>query len=239
MRSSGGLRRTVWLAMWRKALLPVRLVIYYHLAYWAFGRFQGRNLLRPLVDRDAWHHPIEYARSLGYEAEAHLVTTADEVVLEVHRIKSAASGGASETSNSALRVPVVLQHGLYSSSFNWMANLPNQSLAFILADAGYDVWLANSRGNTYSKRSASTKADFWAYTKDDLVLIDTPATINYVLATTGSKFVHFVGHSDGGFILMALLSERPEYAKKLGLGVALAPMLKATYASPLIRGMHK
>jgi hypothetical protein len=41
-----------------------------------------------------------------------------------------------------------------------------QSPAFILAKAGYDVWLANLRGNKYSKRHAeylATSEDFWDF----------------------------------------------------------------------------
>ena len=42
-----------------------------------------------------------------------------------------------------------------------------QKTAFRLADAGYDVWLGNSRGNIYSRRHAWLETDdpqFWQYT---------------------------------------------------------------------------
>jgi len=38
--------------------------------------------------------------------------------------------------------------------------------AYVMADIGYDVWMGNSRGNTYSKRHinlTATRKEFWNF----------------------------------------------------------------------------
>jgi pimeloyl-ACP methyl ester carboxylesterase len=46
--------------------------------------------------------------------------------------------------NTTCRPPVLLQHGLLESSAVFVDNGPGRSLAFALADAGFDVWMSNT-----------------------------------------------------------------------------------------------
>ncbi|CAN1783926.1 Triacylglycerol lipase 2 [Linum perenne] len=122
------------------------------------------------------------------------VTTSDGYILSLQRIPVGYSGGS-----HGERTPVLLQHGVLMDGMTWLLLPPRQSLAFVLADHGYDVWIANSRGTKYSRGHTSLSTDekgYWDWSWDELVKYDLPATVDYVHHQTGQN-MHYIGHSQG------------------------------------------
>ena len=79
----------------------------------------------------------------------------------------------------------------------------------MLVDAGYDVWLANLRGNKYSKRHISLEimtSEFWDFGWEESALFDIPAFTDYILAKTGYKKLAYVSHSLGTTAALFALS---------------------------------
>ncbi|KAL1110513.1 hypothetical protein AAG570_008041, partial [Ranatra chinensis] len=173
----------------------------------------------------------------GYPFESHRVTTSDGYILELHRVPP-----HDHTINIAKsRYPVLLQHGLWSSSADWMIPDVNFSLGYQLCNCGFDVWLGNSRGNTYSrnhiKLSAEKQPDqFWNFSFHEMGIYDLPAAIDFILSTTGHKKLYYVGHSQGTTIFFVLTASKPEYNEKIGAMVGLAPVAYlANMKSPSLR----
>ena len=131
-------------------------------------------------------------RDKGYISNEYVVRTEDDYFLTLHRIRSRHA-----VAKKTNRV-VLLQHGLFDSAHTWINNLANQSLGFILADAGYDVFLGNSRGSTYSRRHVNLDPkdnEFWAFSYGEMAEYDLPAFINFIIEETGVEKIFYVGHS--------------------------------------------
>ncbi|XP_077533946.1 lipase member N-like isoform X1 [Haemaphysalis longicornis] len=192
------------------------------------------------VDPDATRNVSEIIRDKGYPVEEYEVTTRDGFVLALQRIPHGREGDFAQRPqycSSGRRPPVLILHALLSSSAVWVVNRPDQSLPYVLADAGFDVWLGNVRGNTQSKHVRYTRVDkeFWDFSFQETIQYDLPDTIDLVLNTTGHRKLFFIGHSLGAAVLFGLLSEKPHYNEKILLFSAMAPAVKYQNMKSIIR----
>jgi len=177
--------------------------------------------LRHCKDSDCGKNVTQLITSKGYPCEQHNALTSDGYFLSMQRIPH----GLNQTNNGT-RPVVLLQHGLEDASHTWVINEAYESLGFILADAGYDVWLGNNRGNTYSDTNefyGNDEDEFWDFSWDEMASIDLPTQINYALEYTGQEKLHYIGHSEGTTQAFAGF-ENTTLASKVKLFVALAPV---------------
>lgn len=198
-----------------------------------FSRFSDGKP-NPLVRYDAMRTIAYY----GYNGEQHKVVTKDGYIIEMHRIT-----GSKKWPSPKGKPAILLQHGILCSSMDWVIAGPKRSLGFLLADAGYDVWLGNARGNRYSRHHNDTnisKKQYWDFSWHEIAVHDLPSMIDYILEQTGNKKIAYVGHSQGTTVLFAMLSEHPEYNNKLTAGFALSPVsFVGNLSSPLLQLLAK
>ncbi|KAF6263629.1 Alpha/Beta hydrolase protein [Scenedesmus sp. NREL 46B-D3] len=159
----------------------------------------------------------------GYPFENHKVITRDGYILNMYRIPH----GKHRNTEKGNKPVVLLQHGVTLSSNSFVLLNANESMAYILADAGFDVWMSNTRGNTYSRGHLLLNQwgqRYWRFSMDELALVDLPAQIDYVLKTTQAKKLAFVGHSQGCTLIYMLLAEKLDYNDKISVVVHVGPV---------------
>jgi pimeloyl-ACP methyl ester carboxylesterase len=116
-------------------------------------------------------------------------------------------------------------------------NYPNEALPYILADAGFDVWLGNNRGNgvsTINVKYGKHTQEYWDFSWDEMALIDLPSQINYVLQQTGVQQLSYIGHSEGTIQAFSGFVANTTLASQVNLYVALAPVAYVQYVESLI-----
>lgn len=160
----------------------------------------------------------------GYAVRRYTVTTADGYLLGMYRLPANCSDAPA----------VLLMHGLFASAADFMTLGRKYSLAYVLADAGIDVWLGNARGTSFSRAHQTLDPDhpsdgsFWNYSFHEIAMYDLPAMIDRIHAeirrTDGSDgALHYVAHSQGCTALFAMLAEQPAYSGRLRTASVMAP----------------
>lgn len=164
----------------------------------------------------------------------------------MHRIPHGVNNSAEKGKPAVLFIP-----GMLCTSGVLIINGPSRSLPLLLADLGYDVWIGNQRGSTYSRRHViysdtnifnshywnfrcvnhnyyTSFAFIFHYSNHEIGVYDLPRFIDFILDFTEQEDLYFVGHSQGTTVYFIMTSEVPEYNKKVRLSVMLAPV---TYTS--------
>ena len=108
----------------------------------------------------------------GLRCDTHTAVTEDGFELSLFRV----------TNPKAFRYgapTVLLQHGLFSDSKMWVMHR-EKSLAFQLANQGYDVWLGNNRGTIFSRNNThldplKDRHQYFDYSFYELGKYDLPA----------------------------------------------------------------
>jgi pimeloyl-ACP methyl ester carboxylesterase len=168
-----------------------------------------------------------YYAAPTHQDETHYVMTSDGWKLALHHYKPKDKVGD----------PVLLCHGLSSNRFAFeLYGAP--SLAEYLKQKGRDVWVAELRGSGMSDSPKMVASDVpyeWSF--DDHLTYDLPALISGVIERTGSRTVHWIGHSMGGMLILAHLEQtedaRIKSATLIGSPVDFSHMQLDSYKSLL------
>ena len=190
----------------------------------------------------------EIVEANGFVSEEHWVTTEDGFVNLMHRIykdkpyKEVFWCGPLKEGNDAHRrfaKPVVyMQHGIADSSDTWIVNTKERAPAFVAAEAGYDVWMGNARGNKYSRQHKTLKitdAAYWDNSFVEVAKYDIPAFLECIKQSTklqDQQKITLVGHSQGTTDFFYGMATNPTYyADNANLLVALGPIARMTTPS--------
>ncbi|XP_065301419.1 lysosomal acid lipase/cholesteryl ester hydrolase-like isoform X1 [Dermacentor albipictus] len=197
--------------------------------------FTARLMKNNANDPDVCTTIETLVRSKGYPFETHEVATGDGYLLQLHRIRHGRDGhcGANETGGACCgRGPVFVMTGLLADSASIVLDFPKQSLGYVLADNGYDVWLGNVRGNTYGKKHKNLDVKskkFWNFSFHEHAIFDVPAQVDYILKETKHKDLLYIGISQGTLTFFTMLAEKPWYNDRIKAFAGLAPFFKLAH----------
>lgn len=222
---------------------------------------------------------IQLIERSGYKYEQHIATSDDGYMTVLTRIINP------KADRRMLRMPpILMEYGGSADSGDYLigssiqhhpekwprsfkADGPitswNCSLAFVLANNGFDVWLAGTRGSgekdllkvksrpkdMISKSDIGEQnvtagenleeviksEDYWSFSQDDIIAYEFKSHFDTVMKVTGSSKVSLVSYSLSTPTVLSFLGLRPDYAEKVHGFVSLAPIFSGQGIGPLLQ----
>uniref|UniRef100_T1JVK7 Lipase n=1 Tax=Tetranychus urticae TaxID=32264 RepID=T1JVK7_TETUR len=162
--------------------------------------------------------------SRGFQYERYYVTTEDGYILQNFRIINPYAREARNTLK-----PVLLVHPILASCASWLFNSP-ASLGFLLANLGYDVWLINARGTSYSTNHTHLDPEgnsfypvFWDYSFYEIGIYDVTSTVEHIKNETGFEKITVVAYSQGSIQMITQMSLMPWFQDNYDIVILAAP----------------
>lgn len=180
---------------------------------------------RSLENENTVHDYVkEITQKYNYPLEIHKVVSEQGYILTIHRLPF----GRKSNFTKRPRPVVLLNLGLFGSPECFLFRGPQDDLPYILADSGFDMWILNNRGSSYSRQhlrfNPERDKDFWNFSFHEVGVFDLPPVIDYILQLTKQRDLFLIGYSMGASVGYVLCSLRPEYNEKIRHFVNLAPV---------------
>ncbi|QPG72742.1 hypothetical protein FOA43_000043 [Brettanomyces nanus] len=171
-----------------------------------------------------------YAQLLGCELYEYKLVTEDGFVIVLNRLVDRKILRADHNCK-----PILMIHGLLQSSGAFLSG-GYKSLAYLLVQNGYDVWLGNNRCGFDPQHTRYSINDprMWDWDLTEMCKYDLTCMIDQVLKITKySGKISLLGHSQGTTEITMLLSSQLSlgYEEKIDKCVLLAP---AVYGGHLV-----
>ena len=169
-----------------------------------------------------------YVLQNGLELEEYQIITEDGYELALHHLINPKES----TEDREHKKPVLLQHGLLSSSGAYLT--PGRgSIPYLLLQEGFDVWLGNNRSGFEPKHSFFEgnllhNEKYWDWDVRDLAYFDLPSIIDNVLSHKPSHTkLTVIGHLQGCTQTYLMLKNPDLRAtqEKVELFIQLAPAI--------------
>ncbi|KAI1298469.1 Lysosomal acid lipase/cholesteryl ester hydrolase [Halotydeus destructor] len=181
------------------------------------------------TDPDVGRTTEQYIKSRHFDCEKYHMTTSDGYILPAYRIVNPYNKNK-KPYPILMTVSTLLDVNQWLWSYGGNAVPPkdpgsvkegailNSNMPYALSNHGYDVWLFNTRGvgdDLNHTHLSIYSVEYWKFSADELIQIDLPRAIDFVMSVTKQKHIGYIGYSLSSAVMVGTLSYHPKYNRIL------------------------